>query len=118
MTRPAAPSAADLERDYRGLAAQLASIGYIRAGSLALRDNICGRPGCRCKADPPKPHGPYWQWTAKVAGKTVNRRLTPAQADLYRRCIDNDRRLRAVVQQMRDVAAQAIELQLTQAAEV
>src|SRR3974390_730771 len=23
----------------------------------------CAPPGCKCHADPPQPHGPYYQWT-------------------------------------------------------
>src|ERR1019366_6733009 len=53
------------ERSYRELAAQLADIGFIASGSLALRHNRCGTKTCRCHADPPQLHGPYWQWTAK-----------------------------------------------------
>jgi len=109
---------ADLEQRYRHLAAQLADIGLIQSGSLALRDNTCGKPSCRCHADPPQPHGPYWQWTTKVKGKTINRRLTPAQATIQQQWIANDRQLHATIQQMRDIAAQAIELHLTQATQV
>lgn len=106
------------EHRYRELAAQLAQIGFIRSGSLALRHNRCGKTNCRCHADPPQLHGPYWQWTAKVEGKTVNRRLRPAQAELYSEWIDNDRRLRDLIAQMREVAAKATELRLAQATEV
>ncbi len=106
------------ERAYRELAAQLADIGYIRSGSLALRPNKCGKPNCRCHADPPQLHGPYWQWTTKAHGKTVNRRLTPDQAALYQQWIDNDRHLHAVIDQMRQIAAKATELQLSQLPEV
>lgn len=63
-------------------------------------------------------HGPYWQWTTKIDGKTVNRRLTPEQADLYTEWIDNDRRLRDILKQMREVAEKAIKLRLAQLAEV
>ncbi|MGH8902849.1 MAG: DUF6788 family protein, partial [Egibacteraceae bacterium] len=73
-------------------------------------------PGCRCHADPPKPHGPYWQQTAKVNGKTVTRRLTEHQASLYTEWIDNDRKLRAIIGQMRQVATKATELLLNEAA--
>lgn len=118
MARSTAQRLADYERRYRELAAQIADIGYIRAGSLALRENRCGKPNCRCHGDPPQPHGPYWQWTAKVDGKTVNRRLTPAQAELYSEWIDNDRRLHALIQQMRQVAAKATELRLTETMKV
>jgi len=118
MARSTAEQLADYERRYAELAAQVADIGYIRTGSLALRHNRCGKPGCRCHADPPQLHGPYWQWTAKVAGKTVNRRLTQAQAELYTEWIDNDRRLHALIRQMREIAEKATELRLTQSAEV
>jgi hypothetical protein len=106
---------AGYERRYRELLAELAEIGFIRAGSLAPRYNYCGKPNCRCHGDPPQPHGPYFQWTAKVDGKTVNRRLSAREAELYREWIANDRRLRAVIDQLRDVAAKATELILSDA---
>jgi hypothetical protein len=109
------PSLADYERRYRTLLGELAEIGFIRSGSLAPRYNYCGKANCRCHGDPPQPHGPYLQWTAKVNGKTVNRRLSPTQAELYRQWMDNDRRLRAIIDQMRAVAAQATELILDEA---
>lgn len=43
----------------------------------------CANHNCRCHADPPQPHGPYWQWTAKINGKTVTPRLTDPEAALY-----------------------------------
>ena len=48
----------------------------------------------------------------KVNGKTVNRRLTQAEAELYQEWIDNDRRQRAIITQMRELAAKATELLL------
>ena len=105
MTRSSADRLAAYQRRYRKLAAQLADIGYIAAGSPAQRHNRCGKPNCHCHGDPPQLHGPYWQWTAKVNGKTVNRRLTQAEAELYQEWIDNDRRQRAIITQMRELAA-------------
>lgn len=98
---------------YRQLADQLADIGPISAGSLTRRYTRCTSPGCKCRADPPRPHGPYWQLTRKVDGKTITRRLTPTQAKLYRQWIANDRRLRRTIDQMRVVAAKANEIRLT-----
>ena len=112
MARSTKQQLAAYERRYRDLAAQLADIGYIAAGSLAQRHNRCGTKTCRCHADPPQLHGPYWQWTAKVDGKTVNRRLTQAEAERYQEWIANDRRHRALVTKMREVAAKATELLL------
>ncbi len=107
---------ADYEQRYRELAAQIATIGLIHSGSLTRRYTHCATPGCKCHADPPQPHGPYYQWTAKINGKTVTRRLNETEADLYQEWINNDRQLRALIQQMRQVAAKATELTLKQAA--
>jgi hypothetical protein len=98
------------ERRYRALARQLADIGYITAGSVAPRYNRCGKTNCACHTDPPRLHGPYWHWTAKVDGKTVNRRLSPREAELYTEWITNDRQARALLTRMRELAAKATEL--------
>jgi len=42
-------------------------------------------------------HGPYWQWTRKVAGKAVTRLVPDDRLDDYRQWLDNHRRLRALV---------------------
>ena len=100
------------ERRYRELARQLADIGYIAAGSIALRPDRCGKANCACHADPPRLHGPYWHVTQTINGRTVNRRLTPEQAELYSEWISNDRRAKEILARMRDVAAKAAELLL------
>ena len=105
------------ERRYRELAHRLADIGYIASGSVAPRFNRCGKANCACHADPPRLHGPYWQWTAKVDGKTVNRRLSPREAKLYNQWIGNDRRARVLLGEMREVAAKATELILQEDAD-
>ena len=107
---------AEYEQRYRELAAQLPTIGLIHSGSITRRYTRCATPGCKCHADPPQPHGPYYQWTAKINGKTVTRRLTKDQAALYQEWIDNDRQLRHIIQQMRHVAAKATALRLQKAA--
>ena len=107
---------ADYEKRYHELAAQLATIGLIHSGSVTRRYTRCATPGCKCNADPPQPHGPYYQWTAKVNGKTVTRRLNEREAALYQEWIANDRQLRRIVQQMRQVAAKATALRLQRAA--
>jgi hypothetical protein len=97
----------EYERRYRELAAQLAEIGFISSGSITRRYTQCGTPGCKCHDEPPQPHGPYYQWTAKVDGKTVTRRLSASEAKLYQEWIANDRRMRRLIQQMRQVSARA-----------
>lgn len=108
---------ANYERRYRELAGQLAEIGLISSGSITRRYTRCTTPGCKCRAEPPQPHGPYWQWTRKVDGKTITRRLTPTEAKLYQEWINNDRRMRRLIDQMRNVAAKAQDLRLAQASQ-
>lgn len=107
---------ASYERRYRALAQRLAQIGYMATGSVAQRYNRCGKSYCACHGDPPRLHGPYWHFTAKVEGKTVNKRLSEREAQLYQEWIANDRTARALLVEMRDVAAQAQELLLAEEA--
>lgn len=109
MTKRHDPTAVltELEDRYAALARSLGRIGLIAQGSLTRRFTHCNKPGCRCGGVPPRLHGPYWQWSAKVAGRTVTRRLSDAEAARYREWIANDRQLRRTVEQMREVAEEA-----------
>ena len=99
-----------LRRRHQALAARLGQVGFALPGSLTRRYTYCGKPGCRCQASPPRPHGPYYQLTRKVAGKTVTARLTPEQAQRYREQIANRRRLDEIITAMDDISTQARDL--------
>lgn len=102
------------ERTYRALAdklaAELATIGFISPGSVVHRYTCCGKAGCRCQADPPRRHGPYYQWSRAVGGKTVSRRLNETEAELYQSWIANRRRLEQIIAQMEQTSTAASEL--------
>lgn len=115
MTRSTSSQLAAYERRYRELAEQVAKIGFISSGTVTRRYTTCSSAGCRCHADPPQRHGPYYQWTTKIDGKTRTRRLTRTEAKLYSEWIANDRRLQKVIRQMRQIAAKAADLELAQA---
>lgn len=114
MTTTSEATLASYQRRYQHLAGQFAQIGYIASGSIALRSSRCGKHNCACRADPPRLHGPYWHFTAKVDGKTVNKRLTDHEAHLYQEWIANDRQAHHLLAQMRALAAQAAPLILAQ----
>ncbi|MGC8626971.1 MAG: DUF6788 family protein [Acidimicrobiales bacterium] len=88
---------------------------FVASGSLALRSQRCGKASCACGGDPPRLHGPYWHPTTKVDGKTVNRRLSEAEARRYQEWTGNDRRLRELVAELRTAAREVIELTLAEA---
>jgi len=106
------PAAASHQAEARQIAAELAAIaetGMVLPGSIIQRRTRCGRAGCACRADPPRRHGPYWQWTRKVAARTVCRWLSPDQQHDYQPWIDNDRRLRALLARLEALGATAFE---------
>ena len=49
-------------------------------------------------------HGPYYEWTRKVKGKTVSVRVTKEQARLLREWIANARRLDKILADMQRVS--------------
>lgn len=62
-------------------------------GTVAPYYTTCGKKGCRCLGDPPVLHGPYYQWTSKIGGKTRTIRLIRADVELFERAIANARRM-------------------------
>jgi hypothetical protein len=104
--------AASHQAQARKIAAELAAIartGMVLPGSVTQRRTRCGHPNCGCHADPPRLHGPYWQWTRKVAAKTICRWLSAEQYHDYQAWIDNDRRLRELLAQLEALGAAALE---------
>jgi hypothetical protein len=107
LSRKKRPAAVDaslrrLEARHRAALAALATLGLVLRGSIARRLTHCGNPGCRCHADPPLLHGPYYIWTRKVAGKTVTAQLKPEYAAL---CTDWNRNMRKLDRTVRQLQA-------------
>jgi hypothetical protein len=91
------------------IAAELAAAaGPALPGTLTVRSYACGKPRCRCHADPPALHGPYAEWTRKIGGKTVTRRLTPEQLTAWQPLFDNARKMRDLLTELQDLTLQAI----------
>ena len=86
------------------LARALAQTGPALPGTLLERHNRCGKPNCRCKHDPPTLHGPYYQWTRKIDGKTVTRWLSPKQYELYRDWFAAAQRARALLNEIEQLS--------------
>src|SRR2546428_8499238 len=89
---------------YEALKRLVVDVGLFRRGCLVRRFMPCGKPGCRCQAAPPKLHGPYYQWTRKVGGKTATVRLSQQEAKLLEEWIANGRRLDRLIGLMEGVS--------------
>jgi hypothetical protein len=99
----------DQRAELRRITKQIAALGPVLPGSLLQRYLHCQNTGCRCHADPPQLHGPYWYWTRKVNAKTVSRVLSHEQAADYQPWFDNQRRLRELVHDLETVGIDIVD---------
>ena len=103
-----------LQDRLRELAARLANTGFVCSGTLVSRYMACGKPSCRCHAHPDQLHGPYWDWSRSVGGRTVSRRLSEPQARLYQEWIANRRAALQILAEMEAVSHQAADILVAQ----
>ncbi len=97
-------------KQYAELKAQMRDLGYVLQGSVGERRMECGKPTCRCHADPSARHGPYYQWSWKTGGRTSSVYLDKEQATLCRKWIQENRRLERILSRMRAVSLRVVRL--------
>jgi hypothetical protein len=90
---------AKLRRDYEVAKAQIQALGYVIPGTVQKRQYSCGKPNCRCVTEGIL-HGPYYQWTRKINGKTVNINLDVESAKKVKDWIQNKRNLRKLCRRL------------------
>jgi hypothetical protein len=103
---PATARQAALDQTAAALAA---AAGPALPGTLTVRSYACGKLRCRCHADPPLLHGPYAEWTRKIGGRTVTRRLTVEQLAAWQPLFDNARKMRELLSQIQELTLAIID---------
>jgi len=93
--RPVLPG--DPDPRFRQARQELHQLGYFLKGTVLKRMMKCGHPNCACQRDASRRHGPYFEWTYKVKGKTVNVKLNPQAAPLYQAATKQHRKLKATL---------------------
>jgi uncharacterized membrane protein YccC len=93
--KPTASSVIRLQREFERLRQNLSQLGYISQGSV--QDRTTRKGG-----------GAGYQWTRKVAGKTVTVALTADQFAHLHEAVKNYRNLRRQLQQMERLSRQII----------
>jgi hypothetical protein len=73
-------------------------LGDVRPGSLSQQYNVCGNPRCRCKATPPRKHGPVYQLSYTWGGKSTTRHVRKEDVPQVKQQLRNYRRLRTLVE--------------------
>jgi hypothetical protein len=93
---------------FRHAQQELHDLDYILKGTVLKRMMKCGHPQCACHRDPAQRHGPYFEWTYKVNGKTVNVKLSPQAAPLYLAATKQNRKLKALLARMERLSRTAL----------
>lgn len=102
------PVLARHQEQYREMKAALGQLAYFCKGTVLSRTLKCGRTTCPCANDPKSRHGPYFEWTYKMAGKTAHHRLSAQEAKVYEEGAAEYRKLKRLLRRMEDVSRRAL----------
>jgi hypothetical protein len=95
-----------MRKQFGRLTERLRELGPVLQGSILARTLEREDPRAPGKM---RRLGPYYQWTRKIGGKTVNVNLTAAQAKVFGRAIGQHRRLENILDRMRALSLNMLE---------
>jgi len=95
MKKRRSPPLGQLERQYARWRGELAKVGYISQGSV--QDRTARPKG-----------GAGYQWTRKVAGKTVTVALTEEQFQKMKEAVHNKRKLAQIIRRLEAISRQIL----------
>lgn len=101
---------AQLVQQYQRIWDDIHILGYAVSGSVVKRTYKCGKPTCRCQKDPTAMHGPYYQWTRKLAGKTVGMNLDKQLVSEVKKWIQNGRTLRRFLLRQQSIVVEMMRI--------
>jgi hypothetical protein len=83
------------EQQIKRIKKQIFELSPMLPGSLSEQWNVCGTLGCKCK-DPQKPirHGPYYQLSFSVKGRSSTLFIRPDEVAEARRRIQRYQRFK------------------------
>jgi hypothetical protein len=114
--RPQPSATVDRHRQrFQELKRELQRLEYFCKGTVLKRMMKCGKAQCACHRDPAKRHGPYFEWTYKANGKTVNVKLTPETAPLYTAASQQYRSLKTLLNRLERLSLTALRAQAKRA---
>jgi hypothetical protein len=108
---------ATLERQIEKVKRELVALGDLRPGSLSTQYNVCGTPGCRCKATPPEKHGPYYQVSYTRKGKSSTKFVKQKDLPAVRKQLKNYERMKLLTDRWIDLATEISTLRLKKTAD-
>ena len=91
------PSRNRIRERTRELRRVINALDFVVSGTLHKRTKVCGRKNCRCASDPAARHGPYYEWSRRQDGRLLHSVVTPEQAELFTRAIQNYRQIQQLL---------------------
>ncbi len=90
-----------LERRRAELFGLISQVGDFRRGALNAVWRKCGKPNCACAQPGHRGHGPQWNLTRRIGGKTVNVHLKPGpELEKAEREVAEHQRFAALVEEV------------------
>jgi len=102
----------NLKIEIEEIKRQIAALDDLRPGSISEQYNVCGKKGCRCKADPPEKHGPYYQLSYTRKGKSRSMFVKKEKVAEVKRQVENYRLLKSLVDRWVDLAIELADLKM------
>jgi predicted DNA-binding helix-hairpin-helix protein len=99
-------SVESIQKKYERLKNKILRLGIILQGSINPRTIELEDPKAPGRM---KRYGPYYQWTWKRQGQTVNINLSSSQAKAYSKAIKNHRQLNKILEEMRTLSLKILE---------
>jgi hypothetical protein len=94
-----------LERRRAELFGLISQAGDFRRGALNAVWRKCGKPNCACARPGHRGHGPQWNLTRRIGGRTVNEHLKPGpELDKAQREVAEHQRFAALVEEVTEVS--------------
>lgn len=94
-----------LERRRAELFGLISQAGDFRRGALNAVWRKCGKPNCACAQPGHRGHGPQWNLTRRISGKTVNVHLKPGpELEKARAEVAEHQRFAALVEEVSQVS--------------
>lgn len=103
-----------LEERIKRCKMKLSRLGDLRPGVLSEQYNVCGNPSCRCKANPPEKHGPYYQLSWSRKRKSTTRFIRNPELRSVRAQVRNYQRLQELVDEWIEASIELCELKRKQ----
>ena len=84
-----------LEISIEEIRKELEDLGLMLSGSISVQWYVCGKKGCKCMdAENPKKHGPYYQLSYRIAGKSSTLLIKEENLEKARQYIANYQRFK------------------------